>query len=198
MRLMVCSTRHPILPATLTEQAIALFPQAFRLPVGLWLVCRLRSRGGNLQVIASCRRGNAGSFPSWPGDRVPPPSCLRPDVTPERAACLISNASICNLERYENRRVWWEKNCRPDTKPTPSSREGVGFVRLNPVENYFRASSNDSNSARPSAEPRIFSAARSGWGIMPMTLKRALAIPAMLAREPLGLPASSASPSGPT
>src|SRR6185437_11493100 len=45
----------------------------------------------------------------------------------------------------------------------------------------------DWNTPRPSHEPMIFSTARSGWGIMPMTLRPALRMPAMRRTEPLAL-----------
>ena len=45
----------------------------------------------------------------------------------------------------------------------------------------------DRNSFRPSVPPSSGSAHRSGWGIMPNTLPRALTMPAMLCIEPLGL-----------
>src|SRR4029077_537554 len=45
---------------------------------------------------------------------------------------------------------------------------------------------------RPSEEPIGFSMARSGCGIRPATLRSRLQMPAMLAIEPLGLPAASA------
>ena len=49
---------------------------------------------------------------------------------------------------------------------------------------------------RPSVPPIISSQQRSGWGIMPRTLPARLVMPAMLFREPLGLEAGVASPSG--
>src|SRR5262249_21757524 len=56
-----------------------------------------------------------------------------------------------------------------------------------------------SNSRRPSSPPRTPSAKRSGCGIIPSTLPRALVMPAMSAREPLGLlPETPRVPSGPT
>ena len=50
-----------------------------------------------------------------------------------------------------------------------------------------RDCSMDSKTTRPSAEPIRASLARSGWGIMPMTLRSRLRMPAMSRREPLGL-----------
>ena len=48
---------------------------------------------------------------------------------------------------------------------------------------------------KPSAEPRSFSLERSGWGIMPRTLRPSLRMPAMLSSEPLGLASAVISPS---
>ena len=48
----------------------------------------------------------------------------------------------------------------------------------------------------PSALPRIASVQRSGCGIMPSTLRRALTMPAMLRAEPLGLASGVIVPSG--
>src|SRR5258707_5383214 len=48
--------------------------------------------------------------------------------------------------------------------------------------------------SRPSLEPSISSQARSGWGIMPRTLRSRLQMPAIFEREPLGLAASVSSP----
>jgi len=48
----------------------------------------------------------------------------------------------------------------------------------------------------PSAEPSNCSLERSGWGIMPSTLRFALRIPAMLPSDPLGLPVPSTVPPG--
>ena len=45
----------------------------------------------------------------------------------------------------------------------------------------------DSNSFSPSVPPCFSSTARSGWGIMPMTLPCSLVMPAMSRAEPLGL-----------
>src|SRR5262249_47096406 len=58
----------------------------------------------------------------------------------------------------------------------------------------------DRNRARPSSPPLPSSAstARSGWGMRPTTLPRALVTPAMFCCEPLGLAAADASPSGVT
>ena len=43
------------------------------------------------------------------------------------------------------------------------------------------------NSNWPSVEPMYVLVARSGWGIMPSTLRSRLSTPAMLRMEPLGL-----------
>ena len=56
----------------------------------------------------------------------------------------------------------------------------------------------DSQIARPSSPPSAGSEARSGWGIMPTTLRRALQIPAMSSTDPLGLASGSRSPVGET
>ena len=48
--------------------------------------------------------------------------------------------------------------------------------------------------SRPSLEPSISSQARSGWGIMPRTLRSWLQMPAMFERAPLGLASSVISP----
>ena len=42
----------------------------------------------------------------------------------------------------------------------------------------------------PSSEPRIASAARSGWGISPATLPAAFMTPAIARSDPFGLPGS--------
>ena len=56
------------------------------------------------------------------------------------------------------------------------------------------ASTSPSNMARPSVPVRRASASRSGWGIMPSTLPASLVIPAILAKDPLGLAAAVTSP----
>src|ERR1051326_9044487 len=47
----------------------------------------------------------------------------------------------------------------------------------------------------PSAEPSRLSLERSGWGIIPSTLRPSLQMPAMLSSEPLGLDSAVTSPS---
>src|SRR5579863_8665456 len=49
------------------------------------------------------------------------------------------------------------------------------------------AENKDSKMARPSVDPMSGSQARSGCGIMPITLRSLLRMPAMSRREPLGL-----------
>src|ERR1035437_8320412 len=49
------------------------------------------------------------------------------------------------------------------------------------------ACSMDWNTIRPSVEPIRGSVARSGWGIMPITLRSRLRMPAILRSEPLAL-----------
>src|SRR5262249_32165855 len=56
----------------------------------------------------------------------------------------------------------------------------------------------EANSILPSSEPSSASLARSGCGIRPNTLPRALHVPAMLATEPLGLAPSETPPVGST
>ncbi|HEY0592810.1 MAG TPA: hypothetical protein VGF40_13650, partial [Thermoanaerobaculia bacterium] len=48
----------------------------------------------------------------------------------------------------------------------------------------------DWNTLRPVAPPTSVSQARSGWGIMPRTLRPRLTMPAMFAVEPLGFAAA--------
>ena len=49
---------------------------------------------------------------------------------------------------------------------------------------------------KPSAEPSSSSLERSGWGIMPSTLRPSLSTPAMFSSEPLGLASAVISPEG--
>ena len=60
------------------------------------------------------------------------------------------------------------------------------------------AARSESQIARPSSPPRAASEARSGWGIMPTTLRPALQMPAMSSTAPLGLASAERLPSGET
>ena len=52
----------------------------------------------------------------------------------------------------------------------------------------------DWNSSSPSADPSSASLERSGWGIMPSTLRPSLSTPAMFSSEPLGFASAVISP----
>ena len=61
---------------------------------------------------------------------------------------------------------------------------------------HVKAATRPSNIARPSVPPCCGSASRSGCGIMPRMLPRSFRMPAILRREPLGLPVPLIAPCG--
>src|SRR4029078_7335880 len=74
---------------------------------------------------------------------------------------------------------------RPCPHPAPTLFHG----------RFFRDSSMDIKTNRPSAFPNSSSAERSGCGIMPSTFPSALRMPAILSREPFGLASTVTFPS---
>lgn len=84
-----------------------------------------------------------------------------------------------------------------------SESESEGPIRAGPLRATHFAlrfpswdyASMRSRTVLPSRLPRISEAARSGWGIMPKTLRFLLVMPAILFREPLGLAEATIFPS---
>ena len=74
-------------------------------------------------------------------------------------------------------------------RPAEDFQHARIFVRREAAMLLVRAAhaASASNNARPSVPPRSASAARSGCGIMPRTLRLSFRMPAMSPREPLGL-----------
>ncbi len=95
----------------------------------------------------------------------------------------------------------WRCRCLWRRRPGPRGDDGGCQPQWSAYHRGFSAAAASElamarKSLRPSAEPRRDSLERSGWGIMPRTLRPSLRMPAMLSSEPLGLAAGVISPLG--